>query len=93
MTVNIATTTDIDTNIKKLDEMLKKIKSVEDKSKMLNFLTINEFAKLRNCSISTAQAIFNDSSFPSENYGKTKVAEIEAVKNWYQVKREKNNNE
>ena len=91
MTVNVET--DIDLNIQKITEIIEKLKLLEDKSKMLNFITIGEFAKLRQCSISTAQAIFNDSSFPSENYGKTKVAEIEAVKNWYQVKRDKINNE
>lgn len=45
MTVNVATTTDIDINIKKLDEMLEKIKSVEDKSKMLQFITIRRVCK------------------------------------------------
>ena len=89
MTVNLDT--EIDEQLKKLDEMLEKIKLLEDKSKMLQFITIGEFAKLRKCSIKTAQDLFNDSSFPSENYGKIKVAEIEAVKNWYQVKRDKNN--
>lgn len=93
MTVNVATTTDIDINIKKLDEMLKKIKSVEDKSKMLNFITIQEFAKIRNCSIKTAQDIFNDKTFPSENFGKQKVVEIQALKKWYEQKRDKNNYE
>lgn len=90
MTVNVATTTDIDINIKKLDEMLEKIKSVEDKSKMLNFITIQEFAKIRNCSIKTAQDIFNDKTFPSENFGKQKVVEIQALKKWYEQKRDKN---
>ena len=91
MTVNVATTTDIDINIKKLDEMLEKIKSVEDKSKMLNFITIQEFAKIRGCSIKTAQDIFRDKTFPSENYGKNIVVELEALKNWYMTKRDKNN--
>ena len=81
---------EIDTNINKLDEMLGKMKLLEDKSKMLNFITIQEFAKIRNCSIKTAQDIFNDSSFPSENYGKQKVVELEALRQWYMKKRNKN---
>lgn len=89
------TTVNIDTNIKEelkmLDEMIEKINLLEDKSKMLQFITIGEFARLRNCSIKTAQDIYNDSSFPSENYGKQKVAELQAIKEWYQVKRDKNN--
>ena len=87
MTVNVDT--EIDLNIKKITEIIEKLKLLEDKSKMLNFLTISDFAKLRQCSIKTAQDIFNSESFPSENYGKTKVAEIEAVKNWYMEKRDK----
>lgn len=89
MKLNLNVDSEIDLNIKKLDEMIKKLELLDHKSKILNFITISEFAKLRKCSIKTAQDIFNDSSFPSENYGKTKVAEIQAVKNWYQVKREK----
>lgn len=87
MTVNVET--DIDLNMKKLDELIDKLKLLEDKSKMLNFLTISEFAKLRNCSIKTAQDIYNASSFPSENFGKQKVAEVQAVKEWYKQKRDK----
>lgn len=43
--------TDFDLNIKKLDEMLEKITLLEKKSKMINFITIQEFAKIRGCSI------------------------------------------
>ena len=88
MIVNIET--DIDTNIKKLDEMLEKIKLFEDKSKMLNFITIQEFARISNCSIKIAQDIFNLPDFPSENYGKNKVVELQALKQWYMKKRNKN---
>ena len=66
MTVNADT--EIDLNIKKLDEMLEKLKLLEDKSKMIQFITIDEFAKIRQCSIKTAQDIFRDKTFPSENY-------------------------
>ncbi len=40
MNVNISTETEIDLNIKKLNEMIEKIKLLEDKSKMLQFITI-----------------------------------------------------
>lgn len=40
MKLNVETEPDIDLNIKKLDQMLKKIILIEDKSKMLNFITI-----------------------------------------------------
>lgn len=93
MELNLNVKTEIDSNIKKIDEIIEKLKLLEDKSKMLQFITIGEFARLRDCSIKTAQDIYNDKSFPSENYGKQKVAEIGAIKNWYQVKRDKYNND
>lgn len=40
MNVNISAETEIDLNIKKLNEMIEKIKLLEDKSKMLQFITI-----------------------------------------------------
>lgn len=88
MTVNIDT--DIDLNIKKVDELLEKMKQLEDKSNMIKFIGIKEFTQIRNCSLKIAQDIFNEQSFPSENYGKTKVAEISAIISWYQQKRDKN---
>lgn len=72
MNINLNLDTDIDLNIKKLDEMLEKIKLLEDKSKMINFITIAEFAKIRGCSIATAQAIFNLPDFCSEDFRKRK---------------------
>lgn len=69
-TVNIDT--DITEELKKLDEMIEKLKLLEDKSKMLNFITIADFAKLRQCSIKTAQDIFNSESFPAESYRQNK---------------------
>ncbi len=70
MTVNVDT--EVDLNIKKITEILEKLESLENKAKMLNFLTISEFAKIRQCSIKTAQDIFNSESFPSENYRQDK---------------------
>lgn len=49
MILNIET--DFDLNIKKLDEMLEKITLLEKKSEMIKFITIQEFAKIRGCSI------------------------------------------
>lgn len=69
-TVNIDT--DITEELKKLDEMIEKLKLLEDKSKMLNFITIADFAKVRQCSIKTAQDIFNSESFPAESYRQNK---------------------
>lgn len=64
--MNINIETDIDLNIQKVDELVSKLEKLEDKSKLLRFVTIEEFAKIRNCSIATAQRIFKQKSFPSE---------------------------
>lgn len=66
MTVKVDT--EIGLNIEKFAEIIEKLELLEDKSKMLNFITIQEFAKLRQCSIKTAQDIFNSESFPAESY-------------------------
>lgn len=78
MTVNLQT--DIDTQIKKLDEMLKKLDLLEDKSNnIIKFITIKEFAQIRHCSEQVAQRIFNLPDFPSENYAKQKAVEIRGL--------------
>ncbi len=53
------------------------------------FYTPTEFAKLRKCSVPTALCIYNSKNFPSENYGKEKVALGSAIRDWYKVKRNK----
>ena len=53
------------------------------------FYTPTEFAKLRKCSVPTALCIYNSKNFPSENYGKEKVALGSAIREWYKIKRNK----
>lgn len=50
------------------------------------FYTPSEFAKLRNCSVPTALSIYNLQDFPSENFGKEKVALGSAIREWYKKK-------
>lgn len=60
--------TDIDVNLSNIDKLINKLSLLEDKSKMISFITIKEFAKIRNCSIATSQKIFLSPSFPSEDF-------------------------
>lgn len=53
------------------------------------FYSPTTFAELRGCSLPTAQSIFNSDNFPSENYGKEKVALGSAIREWYNKKRNK----
>lgn len=91
MTLEINTTTEAE--LQKLNEYLVKCEEVETKTKQLYFVNIKEFAEMRNCSLKTAQDIFNLPDFPSEDFGKEKVVSIEALKNWYMQKRSKSNYE
>lgn len=45
MTINIEN--DLDLNIQKVDELVSKLEKLEDKSKMLCFLTPKEFSQIR----------------------------------------------
>lgn len=53
------------------------------------FYSPTTFAELRGCSIPTAQEIFNARDFPSESFGKEKVALGSAIREWYRKKRMK----
>lgn len=53
------------------------------------FYTPADFAELRKCSVPTALNIYNLSDFPSENFGKEKVALGSAIREWYKRKRVK----
>lgn len=53
------------------------------------FYTPTDFAKLRNCSVPTALNIYNLPDFPSENFGKEKVALGSSIREWYRKKRTK----
>lgn len=86
-------TFNIDTNIeeesKKIGELLIKYEQLEEQTKQMHFVTIKEFAEMRGCSRKIAQDIFNLPDFPSEDFGKEKVVSIEALRNWYMIKRNK----
>lgn len=62
MTVNV--NTDIEENIRKVDELIQKLDALNDKSSIIRFITVEEFAKLRKCGISTAQKIFRRKKLP-----------------------------
>ena len=53
------------------------------------FYSVSDFAEMKGCSIRTAQAIYNAPEFPSEDYGKEKIALGSAIREWYSKKRSK----
>lgn len=87
--VSLNIDTNLDEQIKKCEELIKKYEELEGHAKQLHFVTVKELAEMKHCSIKTAQDLFNLHDFPSEDFGKEKVVLLEALKNWYMTKRSK----
>ena len=69
-TINIDT--DIDETLKKVEELIAKCQELGDKGKQLHFVTIKEFAKMRGCSIATAQKIYSLPELATEDFRQRK---------------------
>ena len=87
VTLNIDT--DIDEQIEKCEELLKKYEELGDKSKQLHFLTIKDVADMMNCSKKTVQDLFKLPDFPSIDFTKSKIVLIDAIREWCMTKRSK----
>lgn len=89
--MNINIETDIDLNIQKVDELVSKLEALEDKSKMLCFLTPSEFAEIRRMWFAGLALKYSIVKvFQVKIIGKSKIAEVGAIKNWYMSKHDKN---
>ncbi len=82
--------------IETLEQLVDKIKSVVAKVEKIEtaltepkFYSIEETAKLLGWSAPTVQDLFNRKDFPSCDFGKKKVVEITALKNYFSVPRRK----
>ncbi len=64
--------TDLDKQIEKCEELIKKYEELGDKSKQVHFVTVKELAEMHRCSISTAQTLFNLPDFPAEDFRQRK---------------------
>ena len=89
--MNINIENDFDLNIQKVDELVSKLEALEDKSKMLCFLTPEIFSEIRRMQFAvlrTKSIIYP--TFHLKISGKTKVAEISGIKQFYMTKHDKN---
>lgn len=77
----------LDEDLEKVNELIKKLDEAEDKTIQLQFITIKDLSKMTGWSISTCQRLFNSKYFPCCDYGREKKAEISAVKKFFSVKR------
>ena len=56
-------------------------------SSEVRFYTIEELRKMLGWSEMTVQKLFNDPSFPSADYGKSKIVEAHALIDYFSVRR------
>lgn len=85
--MDIRINNNLDEELKKVDELIKKLNEAESKTIQLQFISIRDLAKMTGWGITTCQRIFNSKDFPSCDFGKEKKAEISAVKKFFSIKR------
>lgn len=89
--MNINIETDIDLNIQKVDELVSKLEALEDKSKMLCFLTPEMFSEIRRmhfAGLHTKSIHFQ--TFLAKTMQSRKLLSCGALKQWYMSKHDKN---
>ena len=79
--------TDLKKDIEQLKDIAETLERINTNTKKIQFITIKEFAELSGWSLPTVQKIFNRKDFPACDYGKEKIAEISAVKEYFSVRR------
>ena len=84
---NIMVNADLQEQINQLNALLEKMSQVEDKTKEITFLTVSELAKMTGWSKTTVRELFNRKDFPCCDFGKEKIAEINAVRAYFSVPR------
>lgn len=73
--------------IEDLKEIANCLEQISNSTEKLKFITIKEFAKASGMNEQTVQHLFNRPDFPSCDFGKSKIAEVEAVKKYFSVPR------
>lgn len=79
----------LDEAIEKTSKLIENLNNLKECSKVLCFVNAEDLAKMTGLSRKTVLNLFNDPEFPSCDYGKTKIAEIHAVINYFSVPRRK----
>ena len=83
----------VDTNIaeeiEKVKDLIKYLDIVQEKTKLIQFISIKEFSQLSGWSEKTVQELYNKPDFPSTDLGKEKKAEVHAIIDYFKVPRRK----
>lgn len=82
--------TNLPEQLKDLTQICQKLEEFENKVQKLMFLTIKETEKLTGWSNKTVQNLFNRPDFPSCDFGKEKIVEVNAMRNYFSVPRRRN---
>lgn len=73
----------------KIIEVVEKVEKIETSITEPKFYSIGEVANILGWSKNTVQDLFNRRDFPSCDFGKQKVVEMSALKNYFSVPRRK----
>ena len=89
--MKIAVDSELGPQLNNLKEFLKEVQELEKTTKGLHFLTVDEIVekKILPWSRKTVQDLFNRPDFPSCDYGKEKVVEVYAFKEYFNMPRRK----
>lgn len=89
MEVSITQDVNLDEALAKLKELLELEEKLAENAVKLRFITIKEMIELTGWSPTTVKQLYNRPDFPSCNFGKEKIAEANAVINYFSVPRRK----
>lgn len=79
----------ITADLDRINDILMALDKLDTKVNGLQFITIKQFTELTGWSTKTVQDLYNRPDFPSCDYGKQKVAEIDAIKDYFKVPRKR----
>lgn len=80
---------DLENYITEIKELILKLEELEKKIEFIKFLNIKEFAKVANWSEKKASELYRRPDFPSCDFGKEKIAEVNAIIKYFSVPRRK----
>jgi len=78
---------DLSKEIETLKEISENLNNIEKTTEKLTFLTIEDFSKITKWSKKTVQDLFNRQDFPSCDFGKSKIVEINACRDYFKIAR------
>lgn len=76
--------------IEEICEYKKQIDALNQKETIIEFLTVDEVCRILDISKKTANKLFNDPEFPSNNYGKEKKVLVSEFVNFFSQRHDKN---